>query len=153
MAKQLSRYTSLARFCLRANQTEEENQRLRDSLSTYKRIIVAISEQRLASYQPFFAKFAPQSPAIYLFFTPGKMMLQIQRAVAHASAVVLGHSYNVDVQRQVADVLFCQGHPQTDSCRQALGRTVFQREQGVTITPQDAIVFRAGRIWGFLPLI
>ena len=90
LAKQLSRYTSLARFCLRANQTEEENQRLRDSLSTYKRIIVAISEQRLASYQPFFAKFAPQSPAIYLFFTPGKMMLQIQRAVAHASAVVLG---------------------------------------------------------------
>jgi len=76
LAKQLSRYTSLARFSLRANQTEEENQRLRDSLSTYKRIIVAVSEQRLAPYQPFFAKFVPESPAIYLFFTPGKMMLQ-----------------------------------------------------------------------------
>ena len=44
LAKQLSRYTSLARFSLRANQTKEENQRLRDSLSTYKRIIVAVSE-------------------------------------------------------------------------------------------------------------
>lgn len=72
LAKQLSRYTSLARFSLRANQTEEENQRLRDSLSTYKRIIVAISEQRLASYQPFFAKFVPESPAIYLFLLPGR---------------------------------------------------------------------------------
>lgn len=95
LAKQLSRYTSLARFSLRANQTEEKNQRLRDSLSTYKRIIVAVSEQRLAPYQPFFAKFVPESPAIYLFFTPGKMMLQIQRAVAHASAVVLGHSLSL----------------------------------------------------------
>ena len=55
------------------------------------------------------------------------MMLQIQRAVAHASAVVLGHSYNVDVQRQVADVLFAK-HPQTDSCRQAW-ENCFQREQ------------------------
>ena len=35
-------------------------------------------------------------------------MLQIQRAVARASAVVLGHSPNEDVQRQVADVLFAK---------------------------------------------
>lgn len=49
-----------------------ENQRLRDSLSTYKRIIVAVSEQRLAPYQPFFAKFVPESPAIYLFLLPGR---------------------------------------------------------------------------------
>lgn len=80
-------------------------------------LLVAVSEQRLAPYQPFFAKFVPESPAIYLFFTPGKMMLQIQRAVAHASAVVLGHSYSSDVQRQVADVLFAKAL-QTDSCRQ-----------------------------------
>ena len=35
-------------------------------------------------------------------------MLQIQRAVARASAVVLGHSPNEDVQKQVADVLFAK---------------------------------------------
>lgn len=139
LAKQLSRYTSLARFCLRANQTEEENQRLRDSLSTYKRIIVAISEQRLASYQPFFAKFASQSPAIYLFFTPGKMMLQIQRAVAHASAVVLGHSYNVDVQRQVADVLFAKAS--ADGQLSASLGELFPTGAGVTITPKTPLHF------------
>ena len=139
LAKQLSRYTSLARFCLRANQTEEENQRLRDSLATYKRIIVAISEQRLASYQPFFAKFTPQSPAIYLFFTPGKMMLQIQRAVAHASAVVLGHSYNVDVQRQVADVLFAKAS--ADGQLSASLGELFPTGAGVTITPKTPLHF------------
>lgn len=139
LAKQLSRYTSLARFSLRANQTEEENQRLRDSLSTYKRIIVAISEQRLASYQPFFAKFVPESPAIYLFFTPGKMMLQIQRAVAHASAVVLGHSYSSDVQRQVADVLFAKAS--ADGQLSASLGELFPTGAGVTITPKTPLHF------------
>ena len=139
LAKQLSRYTSLARFSLRANQTKEENQRLRDSLSTYKRIIVAVSEQRLAPYQPFFAKFVPESPAIYLFFTPGKMMLQIQRAVAHASAVVLGHSYNSDVQRQVADVLFAKAS--ADGQLSASLGELFPAGAGVTITPKTPLHF------------
>ena len=139
LAKQLSRYTSLARFSLRANQTEEENQRLRDSLSTYKRIIVAVSEQRLAPYQPFFAKFVPESPAIYLFFTPGKMMLQIQRAVAHASAVVLGHSYSSDVQRQVADVLFAKAS--ADGQLSASLGELFPTGSGVTITPKTPLHF------------
>lgn len=139
LAKQLSRYTSLARFSLRANQTEEENQRLRDSLSTYKRIIVAVSEQRLAPYQPFFAKFVPESPAIYLFFTPGKMMLQIQRAVAHASAVVLGHSYSSDVQRQVADVLFAKAS--ADGQLSASLGELFPAGAGVTITPKTPLHF------------
>ena len=139
LAKQLSRYTSLARFSLRANQTEEENQRLRDSLSTYKRIIVAVSEQRLAPFQPFFAKFVSESPAIYLFFTPGKMMLQIQRAVAHASAVVLGHSYNSDVQRQVADVLFAKAS--ADGQLSASLGELFPAGAGVTITPKTPLHF------------
>ena len=139
LAKQLSRYTSLARFSLRANQTKEENQRLRDSLSTYKRIIVAVSEQRLAPYQPFFAKFVPESPAIYLFFTPGKMMLQIQRAVAHASAVVLGHSYSSDVQRQVADVLFAKAS--ADGQLSASLGELFPTGAGVTITPKTPLHF------------
>ena len=139
LAKQLSRYTSLARFSLRANQTKEENQRLRDSLSTYKRIIVAVSEQRLAPYQPFFAKFVPKSPAIYLFFTPGKMMLQIQRAVAHASAVVLGHSYSSDVQRQVADVLFAKAS--ADGQLSASLGELFPTGAGVTITPKTPLHF------------
>ena len=39
LASQMSRYTSLVRFRLRANQTEQENQKLRDSLAAYKRIV------------------------------------------------------------------------------------------------------------------
>lgn len=135
LAKQMSRYASLSRFRLRPNQTEEENRRLRDSLAAYKRIVIAVSEQRLAPYHPFFAKFAPESPAIYLFFTPGKMMLQIHRAVSDASAVVLGHSHNSDVQRQTADILFAKAT--ADGRLSASLGGLFPTGAGVTITPES----------------
>ena len=63
LASQMSRYTSLVRFRLRANQTEQENQKLRDSLAAYKRIVVAVSEQRVGGYEPFFVKFVAKSPS------------------------------------------------------------------------------------------
>ena len=67
LAEQLSKYTSLSRFRLRPGMTEEANQRLRDSLATYKRIIVAVSEQKLSPYQTFFGKFTTEAPVIYAF--------------------------------------------------------------------------------------
>lgn len=72
LAKQLSRYTSLARFSLRANQPEGVNQRLRDSLSAYKRIIVAVSEQRLASYQSFLRNLFLKARSFICFLLPGR---------------------------------------------------------------------------------
>ena len=139
LAKQMTRYASLVRFRLRPKQTEEENRRLYDSLAIYKRVVVAVSEQRLASYQPFFTKFAPDAPVVYLFFTPGKMMLQIQRAVSHASAVVLAHSHNTDIQRQVADVLFAKAT--ADGRLSASLGGLFHTGAGVTITPKTPLHF------------
>ena len=139
LARQMSRYTSLARFRLRPNQTEAENRRLRDSLATYKRIVIAVSEQRLAPYHLFFAKFAPENPAIYLFFTPGKMMMQIHHAVSHAPAVILGHSHNSDVQRQTADILFAKAT--ADGRLSASIGGLFPTGAGVTITPETPLHF------------
>lgn len=68
LAEQLSKYTSLSRFRLRPGMTEETNQRLRDSLAAYRRIIVAVSEQKLSPYQPFFSKFTTDTPVIYAFY-------------------------------------------------------------------------------------
>ena len=116
-----------------------KKKRLRDSLAAYKRIIVAVSEQKLSPYQTFFGKFTTETPVIYAFFTQGKMMLQIQRAVARASAVVLGHSPNEDVQRQVADVLFAKAT--ADGRLSASLGELFQAGDGVTITPKTPLHF------------
>lgn len=139
LAEQMSQYASLVRFRLRPGMAEVENKKLRDSLATYQRVIVAVSEQRLAPYQPFFAKFAPENPLVYLFFTPGKMMMQIHRAVSHASAVLLGHSPNEEVQRRVADVLFAKAS--ADGRLSASLGGLFKAGAGVTITPKTPLHF------------
>lgn len=139
LAEQMSQYASLVRFRLRPGMAEVENKKLRDSLATYQRVIVAVSEQRLAPYQPFFAKFAPQNPLVYLFFTPGKMMMQIHRAVSHASAVLLGHSPNEEVQHRVADVLFAKAS--ADGRLSASLGGLFKAGAGVTITPKTPLHF------------
>lgn len=138
-ATRLSRYTTPVRFRLRKEMNEEQSKQLRDSLATYKRIIVAISEQRLAPYQTFFARFAPQSPTLYTFFTPGKMMLQVQRAISTAQAVILGHSTSEDVQNQVADVLFAKATANGRLSASIGG--VFHEGDGVTITPETPVHF------------
>lgn len=139
LAEQLSKYTLVKRIRLQSGMTEEANRRLRDSLNKYQRVIIAVSQQKLGSYQSFFAKFAPQSPAVYLFFTPGKAMLSIQNAVAHAPSVVLAHSSNESVQRQVADVLFAKAS--ADGRLSASLGSLFKAGAGVTISPKTPFHF------------
>lgn len=139
LAAQMSKHTSLKRLRLQPGMTEEANQRLRDSLNKYQRIIIAVSQQKLAPYQSFFAKFNPKSPVVFLFFTPGKSMLPIQRAVSQAPAVVLAHSSKEEVQRQVADVLFAKASA-NGRLSASLG-TLFKAGAGVTISPKTPLHF------------
>ncbi|AVM52489.1 beta-glucosidase-like glycosyl hydrolase [Bacteroides zoogleoformans] len=104
--KELSRYTHPVVHQLGENLPETECEYLRGSLASYKRILVCVTEHRLAAYQAFFAKFAPEVPVVYLFFIPGKQLLQIHRGVSAAEAVVLAHSADEEVQRHVAEVLY-----------------------------------------------
>lgn len=135
-ASTMGKYTSLARFRLSENLPEAEQIKLCDSLARYKRIVVSVTEYRLAPYQVFFSRFAPQIPAIYVFFTPGKLMSQIQRPVSAAGAVVLAHATNDEIQERVADVLFAKA---TADGRLSAGiGGLFPTGSGVTITPQTA---------------
>lgn len=143
LAAQLRKYASVKRFRLHKGMTAVQGNALRDSLTAYRRVIVAVSDQKLAPYQPFFAGLAVDKeapPAIYLFFTPGKAMLQIQRAVSAAQAVVLAHSAGKYVQRQVADILFARAS--ADGCLSAAIGSLFPTGAGVTITPRTPFHFR-----------
>ena len=66
-------------------------------------------------------------------------MLQIQRAVARASAGGAGTQPNEDVQRQVADVLFAKAT--ADGRLSASLGELFQAGDGVTITPKTPLHF------------
>jgi len=104
--KELSEYTHPVGFQLGKSLSEAERINLKETLSHYKRIIVCVTDHRLAPYQTFFADFAPKVPVVYVFFIPGKQILQIHRGVSAADAVVLAHSPGEDIQKHVAKVLY-----------------------------------------------
>lgn len=134
LARQLRRYTQLRRFQLPAHLSGAQARQLKDSLAACERIIVAVTAQRLSAYQPFFNEFTTERPVVYLFFTPGKTMLQIEKNVRKASAVVLTHSNESYLQRQTADILFAKAT--ADGRLSASLGKLFKAGEGATITPQ-----------------
>lgn len=131
---EVRRHVGVKTFQLRENMTEQEQKALRDSVAQYKRIIVAVTENRLTPYESFFAKFTPQAPVIYTFFTASKLMLQLQNAVSMGSAVVVAHNPREDVEEQTAKILF--GKATADGRLSAGVGTLFTAGVGETISPE-----------------
>ncbi len=139
LATELKKYAKPVRFQLRAGMTESEERVFCDSLAAYKRLIVAVGEQRLAPYQPFFERFVPVHPTVYTFFVPSKMMMQIPWAVTRAGAVVAAHSAADEVQEQVAGVLFAK--EKVDGRLSASVGHLFAQGDGVRLTSASPVHF------------
>lgn len=133
--KELSQYTRPVEFRLGQNLPEAEANRLKESLAKYKRILVCVTEHRLAPYQSFFAKFAPGVPVVYLCFIPGKQALQINSGISSAGAVVLAHSSDDDVQQQTARILY--GSAGADGRLSASIGRLYAAGTGVTLNQQS----------------
>ena len=136
---EVNKYTSATNFQLRAYMTDSAQHALLDSLSKFKRIIVAVTESRLNGYQSFFSKFAPRVPVVYTFFTAGKLMLQIQRDIRFGAATILAHMPQTDVEIQTARVLF--GKATADGRLSAGVGTLFAAGQGTSISPRTPYHF------------
>lgn len=132
--RELSKYTHPVELQLEENVTELQKEQLLDKLKSYKRILVCVTEQRLAAYQTFFAKFAPEVPVIYLCFIPGKFVLQIHRGISAAEAMVLAHSSIDEVQEQVAKILY--GKAEADGRLSASIGGLFATGTGLTLGPR-----------------
>lgn len=105
---------------------------LRDSLSRYKRILVCVTDHRMASYQAFFSEFTPDVPVAYLFFIPGKHLTQFRRNISASDAVLLAHSANDAVQRHVVRILYADAT--ADGRLSASIGNIFPTHAGLTIT-------------------
>lgn len=139
-AAEMGKHASVTPFQLGEEMPATERAQLRDSLSKYRRIVVCVTEQRLAPYQDFFAEFAPRVPVIYVFFTPGRLMLQLEQAVSAAGAVVLAHTNSDEVQQRVAEVLYAKAT--ADGRLSASIGSLFATGAGVTIAPGMPSYFR-----------
>ncbi|MDR0938093.1 MAG: serine hydrolase [Mediterranea sp.] len=138
LAARLGEYATVTRFALRPGLATAAATRLMDSLSAYRRVVVAIGENKLTDYRTFLERMGEEVPGIstiYLFFTPQKSVEQIAGAVRNASAVILAHTTRDDVQRQVADVLFARAT--ADGRLSTSIRDLFKAGDGITIRAGD----------------
>ena len=129
--KQISEYTRPVEFQLGKELSDSARANLKDKLSQFKRILVCVTEHRLAPYQSFFAEFAPDVPVVYVFFIPGKQVLQIHRGVSAAEATILAHSSDDEVQTRVAKILYADAA--ADGKLSASIGGLFAAGEGVTL--------------------
>lgn len=129
--KQISEYTRPVEFRLGKELSDSARANLKDKLSQFKRILVCVTEHRLAPYQSFFAEFAPDVPVVYVFFIPGKQVLQIHRGVSAAEATILAHSSDDEVQTRVAKILYADAA--ADGKLSASIGGLFAAGEGVTL--------------------
>lgn len=132
----LKKHVAVKRIQLKPHALGPERRILRDTLSTYKRVVVCISDRQLAPYAEFFSELPPKIPVVYVFFTPEKPMVQLEKGLANASAVVLAHFTERSIQEHTAKILFGQA-PANGRLSTSVGN-VLKAGDGVIITPQTA---------------
>lgn len=96
------------RYRLTANLTELERDELIRKLATYRRVVISISCKDIDAilYADFLNKLEGSIPFVYTVFTSYRALQMIEPALSKASAVILGHSVQPDVQQVVAGILF-----------------------------------------------
>lgn len=70
--------------------------------------MVCVTDEQWADYQSFFEGGLPDGvPVVYTLFVQGhKLDEKLRHDLAQASAVVLAHSADEDVQRRTVDILY-----------------------------------------------
>lgn len=126
---------SVDRLRLTKDMPADARRELADRLADYRRIVISIAGDELdvLSYADFLDGLNLKAPIVYTFFTSSRGMQMVAPALTKATAVVLGHSSDADVQRQVADVLFAKA-PAHGKLSMNIGYT-YRAGQGSVITP------------------
>jgi len=129
----LRKYAPVKCYQLNYQMNDSLMQAMQHELSLHKRVIVSITAHDLKPYLHFLSALSVSQPAVYVFFTPFTVMEQAQVPLSVASAVVLGHSADKDVQTQVANVLFANST--ADGRLSVSIGDLYKPGDGITITP------------------
>ena len=104
-------------------------------LASYRRVLVCVTEDNLDAYRTFFETFAPEVPVVYVLFVQGyRLESWMDGCLKKASAVVLAHASDEEVQQGVADILY--GVAGADGRLSASIGEAFVAGEGVTIEPR-----------------
>ena len=120
-------------FHLAKEMSGDEHRELARKLANYRRVVISISGKDALAYADFLAGLNLPAPVVYAFFTSYRAMQPLVPALNQASAVVLGHSSEADIQQYVAGVLFAKV-PAQGKLSMSIGN-LYQAGEGSVITP------------------
>lgn len=129
----VKKYAPVKCYQLSYEMNDSLMQAMKHEISLHKRVIVSITAFDLKPYLHFFSSLSVTQPAVYVFFTPFTVMEQLQIPLSVASAVVLGHSADKDVQAQTGNVLFAKAT--ADGRLSVSVGTLYNPGDGLTIAP------------------
>lgn len=109
---------------------------LKKKLAGYRRVVVCVTDEGWTDYQSLFAGWPEEVPLVYVLFIQGhRVKAGLRNCLAAASAVVLAHSADEDVQRHAVNVLY--GAAGADGRLSASIGSVFKAGCGVTLEARD----------------
>ena len=128
----LRNYAEPERFDVMRGMSAAQCAAFQKKLASYRRVLVCVTEDNQDAYRTFFETFAPEVPVVYVLFVQGyRLKSWMGGCLKKASAVVLAHSSDEDVQRGVADILY--GVADADGRLSASIGGAFAAGEGVTI--------------------
>lgn len=128
----LRNYAEPERFDVMRGMSAAQCAAFQKKLAPYRRVLVCVTEDNQDAYRTFFEIFAPEVPVAYVLFVQGyRLKSWMGGYLKKASAVVLAHSSDEDVQRGVADILY--GVADADGRLSASIGGAFAAGEGVTI--------------------
>lgn len=128
----LRNYAEPERFDVMRGMSAAQCAAFQKKLAPYRRVLVCVTEDNQDAYRTFFETFAPEVPVVYVLFVQGyRLKSWMGGCLKKASAVVLAHSSDEDVQRGVADILY--GVADADGRLSASIGGAFAAGEGVTI--------------------
>ncbi|MCD8260790.1 MAG: serine hydrolase [Bacteroides sp.] len=130
---ELNKYAYTAQYKVTPGTTESQRNTLIADLKKHSRILVCVAQDNIQAYASFLSRLSKDDHVIYVFFASHKTMEGVESTLRNASSIILAHTNQPDVQKQVAAVLF--------GLAEASGRLAMNLGQlypagsGVTLTP------------------
>lgn len=131
----VTQYAPVECFRWTQNTSAEECRKTIQAMGNCHRVIVCLTADKESAkeYLSLFAQLNLPVPAVYTFFAPYTTLLPLEQILKTASAVVVGHSGEEDIQRQVADILFARVASE-GKLSMRIGR-LFTSGEGSVVTP------------------
>lgn len=148
--RSMGRYAPVQRHLLNDKMTEVQIAELKKTLARYKRVVVSITTKEIKPFADFFSALSISVPAVYVFFAQDKVMEQMPVALYAASAAVLAHSAEPELQKHVAGVVF--GKALADGRLSMSVKDIFRTGDGVTISSETPHLY-APEDYGMNPAI